>query len=257
MKPPIEDVIQLLSFASEEILKIYKQSIVDVKEKEDNTPVTDADTVSNAFILDGLMRLTPHIPVVAEESTQLPYEVRKLWTFCWLLDPLDGTKEFINRNGEFTINLGLICDSTPYWGIIYQPVTGECWYGGSEDGSFHRNAYGDITRLTKALHYTNLKSIKVLTSRSHINEHTAEFLKKLESEGKFAEPVPCGSALKFCRLAEGKAHLYPRTGRTMEWDTAAGQAILEGAGGQVLDWNTKRPLRYNKENLQNPWFIAE
>ena len=179
MKPPVEDIISLLYNASEEILKIYRLSLVTVREKEDKTPVTDADTVSNAFLTDGLQRLTPHIPLIAEESPELPYEIRKLWTFCWLLDPLDGTREFLNRNGEFTINLALICDGTPYWGIIYQPVTGECWYGGAEEGSFHRNAYGDVTRLKKALHYSNLKSIKVLTSRSHINEHTSTFIKSL------------------------------------------------------------------------------
>ncbi len=272
----LEELKALIDRAGAAILEVYNRAgEFSVELKEDRTPLTEADRASNSIITEGLGRLFPDIPLISEENREIPYEVRRNFEFCWLLDPLDGTREFLQRNGEFTINLALIHGGQPVAGFISVPCRHLYYYAIKGEGAYKIEAPGpgdcgekelrgenepDLqnifqmpgVRLQAAEFSMDQPGLRVVASRSHFDERTRAFIEKLNRP----ELTNRGSSLKFMMLAEGLAHLYPRLGRTMEWDTAAGQAILEEAGGQVLEFYSRRPLTYNKESLENPPFLA-
>jgi 3'(2'), 5'-bisphosphate nucleotidase len=237
------------------ILDIYTQPF-DVEQKADNSPVTAADLAANKIILAELQLLYPTIPYLSEEVKQTGYEERKDWPQFWLIDPIDGTKEFIQRNGDFTVNIALIENGIPVAGIVYIPVSGIAYFGAKDMGAqkFENNEW---TKIENTIHYSTKQSITVVGSKSHITEDTLAFVQKLKDEGREVTFSSRGSSLKLCMVAEGVADVYPRFGPTMEWDTAAAHAVALYAGKQVLNAETRQPLLYNKENLLNPWFIVE
>ena len=234
--------------AAAAILRVY-QTDFDVEKKEDRSPLTEADLAAHHVIVDGLRALTPNVPILSEESAALAWEQRRLWTRYWLVDPLDGTREFIKRNGEFTVNIALIDEHRPVVGIVQTPVTGElaiAWDGGgcwlSRDGA----PLLQITTRSRPV------PLVVAGSRSHGDARLAGMIEQLGSH----ELLAMGSSLKFVRIAAGEADLYVRLGLTSEWDTAAGQCLVEQAGGMVCQLDGE-PLRYNgKDSLLNPEFIV-
>lgn len=242
-------VIAIAKQASEKILEIYNTEF-DVVSKEDNTPLTEADMAAHHVISDGLTELTPDIPILSEESADISFEQRKQWRQYWLVDPLDGTREFVKRNGEFTVNIALIRDHQPVLGVIHAPVTGVCYFANQTEGSFKQlpgQAPVKISTRRKQSDRT-----LVAGSRSHRGSSLNKFLDKI---GEY-DIVSMGSSLKSCLVAEGRVDIYPRLGPTSEWDTAAAQCIVENAGGQILDLSMT-PLRYNtKDSLLNPHFIV-
>jgi 3'(2'), 5'-bisphosphate nucleotidase len=242
------DLIDLARQAAEAILAVYAGEF-SVDHKQDASPLTAADLAAHRCLLAGLQHLTPDIPVLSEESAATDIATRRQWRRLWLVDPLDGTREFIKRNGEFTINVALIEDGVAVFGLIQQPVTGLLWYGGPGLGAFRRD--GDAEQAIQA-RIPAAGRLRIAASRSHRDERTQAVLEALPD----SDVVGCGSSLKFCRIAEGAIDLYPRFGPTSEWDTAAGQAIVEAAGGAVLDMRG-RPLRYNqRSSLLNGDFVA-
>jgi 3'(2'), 5'-bisphosphate nucleotidase len=253
----VNRLLEIAQTAADEIIGVYESADFGVETKADSSPLTEADRRSNAAIVSKLRREFPEIPILSEETSAVSYEVRKHWDTFWLIDPLDGTKEFIKRNGEFTVNMALIRSETPVFGIVGRPVGGEIYYGGKEFGSYRRSCDGSVTRLHNPHHYTDLAEVLVVGSRSHLTDEVMEFVEELRRSGKKVDFLTAGSSLKLCLVAEGKAAVYPRLGPTMEWDTAAAHAVVLGAGRSVLNYETRLPLRYNKENLLNPWFIVE
>lgn len=254
------EILQLLEIArhaGDEIMKIYNTDF-SVERKEDNSPLTAADRKSNAVILDGLKKSYPEIPFISEETKQTPYSERKNWNKFWLIDPIDGTKEFIKKNGEFTVNIALIENGIPVIGIVHAPALNKTYYGVEGQGSFAWNA--DLQKFEAILnkeHYQQKSKVIVVASRSHLTDETLQFVEKLKAEGKEVDFLSSGSSLKFCLVAEGKADVYPRFGPTMEWDTGAAHAVALYAGKNVINIETGLPLAYNKENLLNPYFIVE
>jgi len=253
-KIDIEQIIAISIKAGEAIIKIYDEDF-EVFEKDDKSPLTEADKLSNEIIVSRLKEVYPEIPIISEESREVQYEDRKNWDLCWLVDPLDGTKEFIKKNGEFTVNIALLKDGYPLLGVIYVPVTDIVYYG-NHNGSFRREADGSNTRIS-VMKPASSRSIIIAGSRSHPSAEMEAYLDCKMQAFDEMEFIAAGSSLKFCLVAEGKAHEYPRLGPTMEWDTGAGQAVLEGAGGIVISVETNDRLDYNKENLLNPFFIAK
>ncbi|WP_337244176.1 3'(2'),5'-bisphosphate nucleotidase CysQ [Luteimonas sp. gir] len=247
----VEGAIAIAHRAAEAILAVYAHAF-DVVAKADDSPVTAADLAAHHVIVDGLQRLTPDIPVVSEEAADtVPAAERRAWRRMWLVDPLDGTRDFVKRNGEFSVNLALIDDGVAILGVIQAPVTGALWYGMPDVGAFRRDGGGEAAM--RARRSAGMAGpLRVAASRSHRDPRTAAVLARIGD----IEPRPLGSSLKFCRLAEGALDVYPRFGPTSEWDTAAGQAILEAAGGAVLAPDG-RPFRYNQRpTLLNGDFIA-
>ena len=241
-------VIAIARKAADEILTVYESEFA-IQHKDDRSPLTAADLAAHQSIVAGLRALTPEIPVLSEESKAMDIAERKKWKTLWLVDPLDGTREFIKRNGEFTVNIALIEEGVATFGVIQQPVTGLLWHGVPGEGAFRRVGDDDIAIRTQA---PPAEPLRIAASRSHRDERTQAVLDALPG----SEVVGCGSSLKFCKIAEGGIDLYPRFGPTSEWDTAAGQAILEAAGGAVLD-PRGRPFRYNqREGLLNGDFVA-
>ncbi len=243
-----EAVIAIARAAAVDILAVYEGAF-DVEHKDDRSPLTAADLAAHRRIVAGLQALTPDIPVLSEESKSIDIAQRRTWSRFWLVDPLDGTREFIKRNGEFTVNIALIEDGVATFGVIQQPVGGGLWHGAPATGAFRRD--GD---LDKKIHVRTPATapLRIAASRSHRDPRTQALLDALSG----SEAVACGSSLKFCRIAQGELDLYPRFGPTSEWDTAAGQAILEAAGGAVLD-PRGRAFRYNqRDTLLNGDFIA-
>lgn len=244
-----EGVIALTQDAAAAILGIYDSEFA-VQHKDDNSPLTAADLAAHRCIVDGLARLTPDIPVLSEESAhEVSTAQRRQWSRLWMVDPLDGTREFVKRNGEFTVNIALIEDGVAVFGVVQAPVTGGLWHGGATLGAFHRNGGRDVPVRVRA---PATAPLRVAASRSHRDARTEAFIARMGE----AEPLGLGSSLKFCKLAEGGLDVYPRFGPTSEWDTAAGQCVLEGAGGAVLD-PQGRPFRYNqRDRILNGDFIA-
>jgi 3'(2'), 5'-bisphosphate nucleotidase len=244
-----EGVIALTRDAAAAILGIYDSDFA-VQHKDDDSPLTAADLAAHRCIVDGLARLTPDIPVLSEEcADEVPTALRRQWRRLWLVDPLDGTREFIKRNGEFTVNIALIEDGVAVFGVVQAPVTGMLWHGGATLGAFHRNDGHDVPLRVRA---PATAPLRVAASRSHRDARTEAFIARMGE----VEPLGLGSSLKFCKLAEGGLDVYPRFGPTSEWDTAAGQCVLEGAGGAVVD-PQGRPFRYNqRERILNGDFIA-
>lgn len=262
MEAYLKTAIQASLQAGKVIMKVY-DSDFDVEYKDDMSPLTDADKQANTIINSYLV--STNIPVISEESRQIDFSERKHWTQCWIVDPVDGTKEFVKRNGEFTVNIALIENGIPQLGVIYIPATKELYYALVDNGKAYKIQLvsHDICIdevLSKAQDIrpkTNSSNmLRVIGSRSHKSRETEAFINRLQSKGQTIEIVSIGSSLKFCLIAEGKADVYPRFAPTMEWDTAAGQAICNAVGIQVISRETGRPLLYNKENLLNPWFVV-
>jgi 3'(2'), 5'-bisphosphate nucleotidase len=252
----IDKIVSVAVDAGKAILKVYEEEDFSVESKADNSPLTKADKAANEVIVSALKKLYPEIPIISEENKTVLYEERKSWNLFWLVDPLDGTKEFIKRNGEFTVNIALIENGKPVAGVVHVPVTGVTYYGDIKEGAF-KWFNGKVEKLENGyVPYTEKQFVKVVASRSHLSDETKQFVDDLEKQGKQIEFVSMGSSLKLCLVAEGVADVYPRFGPTMEWDTAAAQAVAEAAGRKVLIHNSDLPLTYNKENLLNPWFIV-
>ena len=262
------DAVFAAKKASDAILEVYG-SAFSFEQKDDRSPLTLADMRSHDVIAAQLnSRQAVKLPLLSEEGRDIPYGERKAWEYYWLVDPLDGTKEFIKRNGEFTVNIALMYRDRPVMGVILVPVKDIIYFAAEGTGAFMLSG---TSLLKSSLTFEELKGAAVrlpmktateartftaIASRSHLSGETSSFLDGLKKEHGGIEIVSAGSSLKFCLVAEGAADVYPRFAPTMEWDTAAGQAIVEQAGGSVLQHGTDGPLRYNKENLLNPWFIV-
>jgi 3'(2'), 5'-bisphosphate nucleotidase len=285
----IKEISALMSEASAAIMEIYESGNFSVSQKDDHSPLTRADLASNVIITEGLSRITPGIPVISEEVLHLPYDERKMFSEVWILDPIDGTREFVNRNGEFCISLALIKESNPVAGFIMSPVTGELWYALEGKGAWYVkdgkavrlpltrtktdagcNAEGsrgsDTSSITRTSTSTSDNSssststgtgskIIITISRSHHNERKKEWIDSICQRFE-AETVIQGSALKFCRLAEGTASVYPKFGPINEWDVAAGDIILRESGGEIRETSGGSMPTYNKPDLKQPHFIA-
>ena len=246
------EVVKIAEAAGVRIMEIYDSAEgIEYDKKTDNSPLTQADTQGNKIICDALKALEVQFPIISEENKLLPYEERKDYEHFWLVDPLDGTKEFIKRNGEFTVNIALVKGQQPVMSVVLAPVLKEMYWAVRGEGAFLIKD-GQTTQLT-ANHFTMKDDgLGVVCSRSHLNQETQDFIDNLKNPVK----VNTGSSLKFLILAKGEAHVYPRIAPTMEWDTAAAQMILEAAGGKVVRFDNGEPLLYNKENLLNPYFVA-
>lgn len=247
----INTIITTAVDAGKEILKIYQQEHITQHQKSDNSPLTEADLAAHQLIVQRLQELTPAIPILSEESANIPWAERKKWNRYWLVDPLDGTKEFIKRNGEFTVNIALIEGHEPVMGVVHAPVLGMTWAG--ENNKLAIKIQQGKRQEIKVRERQLDEPYKVVGSRSHAGDSLAAFLVKL---GAY-ELVSMGSSIKLCLIAEGVADIYPRLGPTSEWDTAAAHAIVNAAGGEVVLTENGQPLLYNtKESLLNPFFIA-
>jgi 3'(2'), 5'-bisphosphate nucleotidase len=272
--------------AGRAILEVYRSSDFKIEEKADKSPLTLADRRSHVIIVKRLGKLD--IPILSEEGRDIPYKERKRWETYWLIDPLDGTKEFIKQNGEFTVNIAMMRDRKPSGGVIYVPDKNVLYFALNEQGSFKADsgesikqletdlvelsdnqavvpentriaaAYDSLTALSAKLPVIELpdRPFTIIGSRSHASPELETFVEEKRQEHGEVEFISAGSSLKLCLVAEGRADIYPRTGPTMEWDTAAGHAIAENSGCQVLQYDTREPLIYNKENLLNPWFVV-
>ena len=247
--------------AGEAIMKVYSNKI-DVVYKEDESPLTLADKNANKIINKYLVK--SKIPIISEENKILTYEERKNWKQCWIVDPLDGTKEFIKRNGEFTVNIALIKNNKPIIGVIYVPVSKTLYFTSDNSSKSYKALLKTNTIIIDEIFnnavqiFPNQKNnniLRIVGSRSHLNDTTKNYISKIEKKNK-TRIVSKGSSLKFCLVAEGEAEIYPRFAPTMEWDTAAGQAICEAVGVKVTDVTTNEPLKYNKQNLLNPHFLV-
>ncbi len=245
----LAEVRQIAYEAGRNIMEIYERGF-SVEEKSDHTPVTEADFAAHQVILDGLQALTPDIPILSEECSPPPYYERARWPRYWLVDPLDGTREFIRRNGEFSVNIALIEGQHPVLGTIYGPVVGCLYYAAKGMGAFKKSGIDDVRPIR--VRESCPEKVVIAGSRSHYGEEFKQFISHLPDY----DIIPMGSALKSCLVAEGEADIYARLGPTSEWDTAAAQIIVEEAGGQIT--NTRmQPLCYNtREELLNPHFFA-
>lgn len=263
----IPQLIRMAHEAGSAILEIYSSDFA-VEQKEDMSPLTLADRRSHDIIAGRLADLQDWpIPLLSEEGRLIPYDERNSWDTFWLIDPLDGTREFVRRNGEFTVNIALIWQSRPILGVIYIPVSKVFYFAAENLGSFKlmqgdimpsgsiESILGSAVKLPLVTHHAS--RITAICSRSHMSPETEEFIANLKAKYIEVDCLTAGSSLKFCLIAEGKADVYPRFGPTMEWDTAAGQVIVEQAGGRVLRADSQEPLSYNKEELLNPDFIAQ
>lgn len=248
----VKEVVEISKKAGLEIIKIYNTQNFAVQYKNDDSPLTIADETSNALIVHELSQLTPQIPIISEEGIHLPYSERQHFEYFWLVDPLDGTKEFVARNGEFAVNIALVHRFQPILGVVYVPYTEGVYFAVKNEGAFKIDNNLKEKIYCNTFKINSLK-LRIPVSRSYLNEET----KTLIAES-FNAPIliPRGSALKFTDIAEGSADIYPRIGTTMEWDTAAPQIILEEAGGKILHLETREPLVYNKVSLKNPNFVA-
>ncbi len=245
----LDKVCEIAHLAAARILEIYDTDFA-VENKEDRSPLTAADMAAHNSICQDLADLDPTIPVLSEESAELPYEVRSQWSRYWLVDPLDGTREFIKRNGEFTVNIALIENNMVSLGVIVVPVTGVCYFAAKSMGAFKTDKAGNTQAIK--VKSTDKNNITLAGSRSHGSEKQQALINHLGG----ADVIAIGSSLKFCLVAEGKVDIYPRFGLTSEWDTAAAQCIVEEAGGCVVDTRFN-PIRYNtKASLLNPEFLV-
>lgn len=255
--------------AGKEILEIYDTKF-NVEYKDDKSPLTLADKKASDKIIEELKQF--NIPVLSEEGTHDTFEIRKEWDKLWIVDPLDGTKEFVKRNGEFTVNIALVENNIPTLGVIYSPVFKDLYFAAKGIGSY-KIAKENFSSLVDSIQTSTLenlfsvaqklpiisdrKNYVVVASRSHMSTETHQHIEQLKLQHSNVEIVSTGSSIKMCWVAEGVADEYPRFGPTMEWDTAAGQAILQEANASLIDFETKQPMKYNRENLLNNWFIAK
>ena len=245
----IDKLIAISKEDGETILKVYNSDF-DYKIKEDSSPLTEADKISHQIIINQIRALTPDIPIISEEDSDSSFQIRSKWKIYWLIDPLDGTKEFIKKNGEFTVNIALIKNNTPILGVIHIPVSNETYWGSKLDGSFHQKEYQKPQRINVS--DCRKDSIRILTSRSHPDKILNSILTELDDY----QIIKKGSSLKFCFIASGRADLYIRLGPTSEWDTGAGEAIVRFAGGYTSTIDGKS-ITYNlKESILNPNFMV-
>lgn len=257
----IKTIFPVVLKAGKEILSVYQEE-VEVSYKDDSSPLTEADRRSHEVLVEGLQALYPEIPILSEEDAKISFEVRKEWKQYWLIDPLDGTKEFIKKNGEFTVNVALVENNTPIYGVVYAPVTGELYWGVEGEGAWKAEASSENGYVGEAqtlpLFQQDPDKVVVVASRSHSSPETVAFLDQVEQlePNRELEVLSRGSSLKLCMVAEGKAELYPRLAPTMEWDTAAADAVVRGAGGVVYHYPHENFMQYNKENLLNPFFVV-
>lgn len=247
----IPELLRIAQDAGEAIMQVYNGADQGLVFKADDSPLTEADRQANAIICAGLERISPDILIISEENKILDYDIRRKASTCWLVDPLDGTKEFVKRNGDFTVNIALVEQGQPIMGVVFAPAWDELYYAAKGQGAFQ--VIGDEhIRLQAASYSAQDSGLTIVCSRSHLNEATQAFL------DTYRQPqlASRGSAFKFLLLAAGKAHVYPRLAPTMEWDTAAAHIILEEAGGTIINPETGKSLEYNKESLINPNFVA-
>lgn len=266
MENILKTSIQAALSAGKEILSIYNNPNEDfeIERKSDNSPLTKADKASHKVIMKALHET--EIPVLSEEGAKIPYSERKNWKRLWIVDPLDGTKEFIKKNGEFTVNIALVENNTPIAGVIYIPVLETLYWGAVGHGAYKLQGvnidnYSDLeTSLKKAIKLPLPKEelpYVVVASRSHMSPETAEYIDQLRRMYPMVGMTSVGSSIKICLVGEGSADIYPRFAPTMEWDTAAGHAIVKAAGKEIYQRDEQTLLTYNKENLLNPWFIVK
>jgi 3'(2'), 5'-bisphosphate nucleotidase len=248
--------------AGKVILEIYKSDDFEVEVKGDNSPLTKADKASHNTLVYYLEKTG--VPILSEEGKEIPFKERKDWKQLWILDPIDGTKEFIKRNGEFTVNIALVAEQRTVLGVIFVPALGDLYFSTLALGSFKinvdLNSYS-IETILEAADKLPLqredKTFTIVASRSHMSAETEDYVVEMKAKHGTVNLISKGSSLKLCMVAEGQADCYPRFAPTMEWDTAAGQAICEHAGFKVIDWNTKKDMLYNREKLLNNWFLVE
>ncbi len=282
-KIDLEVVVTIAKEAGDTIMEIYDKDF-QVEYKDDKSPLTEADTKSNEIICDALAKAYPDIPLLSEENKTQEYEVRKNWEYFWLIDPIDGTKEFIKKNGEFTVNIALIHKDTPVLGVVYAPALNEMYYAKKGSGAFKvefrvqssgfKKEWLENARALPLNFESRIpNSLVVVASKSHLTKETENFIASLNaSPSRTPNPEPRtreiiliskGSSLKLVMVAEGSADIYPRLAPTMEWDTAAADAIVRESGKMTYQYNPEprtpnpEPLKYNKENLLNPWFIVK
>ena len=247
----LEQIITIAKDAGDVIMEIYKKDF-DVDYKEDNSPLTIADLKSNELICSRLQDLYPNIPIISEENREVEYSIRKNWEYYWCIDPIDGTKEFVKRNGEFTVNIALIHIDRPVLGVVYAPVLNDMYSAKEGTGAFKNDK-----KLPLEINEDKENTITIIASKSHLNEETKECIDELSKGIENRVFISKGSSLKLCMVAEGKADIYPRLAPTMEWDTAAADAIVRLSGKMTYQYGSEnKKVIYNKENLLNPWFIV-
>jgi 3'(2'), 5'-bisphosphate nucleotidase len=245
----LEKIIEIAKDAGRVIMEVYQKDF-SIEYKDDSSPLTEADLKSNELICEALIRLYPHIPILSEENKMVSYEERKEWDYFWLIDPIDGTKEFIKKNGEFTVNIALIKEGIPILGVVYAPVLEDIYSAKKGEGAFKNGE-----KLPLLFNNSPKEKLKVVASKSHLSNETQEFIDNLDT--KTIEQVSKGSSLKLCMVAEGVADIYPRLAPTMEWDTGAAHAVVLEAGKMVSIFDNSQSLQYNKKNLLNPWFVVQ
>ncbi len=262
----INIVIEAAISAGKTIMSVYTDPNSDfsIEKKADNSPLTRADTAAHNTIVDILT--ATGLPILSEEGRSIEFDERSKWSSFWMVDPLDGTKEFIKRNGEFTVNIALIHNGEPVMGVIYVPVKKELYFGARNNGAFKVSNIDCDTltpieeinnRAIKMPFNKNEDEVVIVASRSHQSQETIDFIAKIKETQPNVTLISSGSSLKICLVAEGTADIYPRYAPTMEWDTAAGHAIASAAGCEIQKTDKEEPLKYNKENLLNPWFIVK
>ncbi|SFV57233.1 3'(2'),5'-bisphosphate nucleotidase [hydrothermal vent metagenome] len=244
----LEDITLIAKEAGDVIMEIYKRDFT-IEYKEDASPLTEADLASNQVIMDALEKY--NLPILSEEGREISYEERKEWEYYWCIDPIDGTKEFIKKNGEFTVNIALIHNHIPILGVVYAPVLNDMYEAKKGEGAFKNGQ-----KLPLTINKTPEKSLSVVASKSHLSEETQAFIDDLAKTTEDIKQVSKGSSLKLVMVAEGVADIYPRLAPTMEWDTAAADAIVRESGKMTYIFDTDKPVVYNKENLLNPWFLV-
>ncbi len=261
IRPYLYKAIETAVHAGSIIMDIYENKNMEVEIKPDDSPVTIADKKASEYI-ENVLEHTK-IPVISEEGDHTTYKIRKHWKQFWCVDPLDGTKEFIKRNGEFTVNIALIDDEKPILGVIYIPVTKTLYFAiTSEQKAYklvleaHQITQEIVNSATEIFPEEKSDTVTITSSRSYTNAQVFDLIERLKARNKKVALIKAGSSIKFCLIAEGKATSYPRYAPTMEWDTAAGQAICNAVGIEVYSLENDKPLKYNKKNLLNPWFIV-
>lgn len=247
----INEIIVIAHRAGEAIMEVYAKDF-NVDYKEDNSPLTEADQQGNEIIVEGLNSLSVRFPILSEEGKMIAYEDRKGWDYFWMVDPLDGTKEFIKKNGEFTVNIALIHKNVPVLGVVYAPALNETYWAKKGEGAFKNGA-----SLPLQENQNPEKILRVVASKSHLSPETQTYIDELAKNTQSIECVSKGSSLKLCMVAEGSADIYPRLAPTMEWDTAAADAIVRESGKMTLCYPDETAVVYNKENLLNPWFVVK
>ena len=263
----IEDIVTIAKIAGDAIMEIYDRNFT-ITYKEDTSPLTEADILANKIICEALVAAYPEIPLLSEENTAEAYEVRRHWEYFWLIDPIDGTKEFIKKNGEFTVNIALVHNETPVLGVVYAPVIGHMYKAKKGDGAY-KSVLSDTglvlqeDKLPIKTNRTPERNLTLVASKSHLSKETQAFIDDIAHNTEHLVQISKGSSLKLVMVAEGSADIYPRLFPTMEWDTGAADAIVREAGKMTYQYSNKiktknnQPLKYNKVNLLNPWFIVK